>query len=415
MAQDRFVWDATAVARGAGRGRRRAVDLGARARPPAPDRRGPRPGPGPAGPRMLLRRASRPGPAAGPRPGRRHPARPGAGRRGRACACACAAAGVCIWRGVWLEEGVRAAGVVAPETQFAASDQDALTGLLDRKSFIARGRASSCRRPARYELIVADLDRLRRLNEALGHERADLVLAALGSRLAAAFPPDALLARIGEDEFAAPGAAGVGARRRAPARARWSSRCASPASTSTRPSPSAPCAAEGGADAPEAAELLRRAELAVEVGQEPRPRRRGRLRPRPGERRPLAPGAGSATCAAPWAAARSMPFYQPIVRLSTGALSGFEALVRWRHPRRGLRAARRVPAAVRRDGPDGRAGRHDDARPRPGSWPQWRERAPGRRRADRQRQPLHRRDRPRRTWSTTWPHPARRPACRRAR
>jgi diguanylate cyclase (GGDEF)-like protein len=54
-----------------------------------------------------------------------------------------------------------------------------------------------------HELIVADLDRLRRLNEALGHERADLVLAALGSRLSAAFPPGALLARIGEDEFAA--------------------------------------------------------------------------------------------------------------------------------------------------------------------------------------------------------------------
>jgi diguanylate cyclase (GGDEF)-like protein/PAS domain S-box-containing protein len=31
-----------------------------------------------------------------------------------------------------------------------------------------------------------------------------------------------------------------------------------------------------------------------------------------------------------------MPFYQPIVSLSTGELVGFEVLVRWRHPQRGL-------------------------------------------------------------------------------
>ena len=83
--------------------------------------------------------------------------------------------------------------------------------------------------------MVADLDRLRRLNEALGLERADLVLAALGSRLVAAFPRDALLARIGEDEFAiltpdigrAPAEPG-------PLRC-WSSPCGWRASTSIRP------------------------------------------------------------------------------------------------------------------------------------------------------------------------------------
>ena len=107
----------------------------------------------------------------------------------------------CLWRGVWLEEGVRDAGVVAPETKFSASERCELTGLLDRRSFIARARERLSQEGV-HELVVADLDRLRRLNEALGHERADLVLAALGSRLAAAFPAQALLGRIGEDEFA---------------------------------------------------------------------------------------------------------------------------------------------------------------------------------------------------------------------
>src|SRR3984957_3124786 len=107
----------------------------------------------------------------------------------------------CLWRGVWLEEGLRAAGVVAREMRFTASERDGLTGLLDRRSFILRAR-EKLTQSGGFELVVADLNRLRRLNEALGHERADLVLAALGSRLAAAFTEDALMARIGEDEFA---------------------------------------------------------------------------------------------------------------------------------------------------------------------------------------------------------------------
>src|SRR3989344_2306065 len=103
----------------------------------------------------------------------------------------------CIWRGVWLEDGLRAAGVVALEKRFSASERDQLTGLLDRRTFIARP-AAALTQPGEYELVAADVDRLRRLNEALGHERADLVLAALGSRLNAPVLPDAAAAPVGE-------------------------------------------------------------------------------------------------------------------------------------------------------------------------------------------------------------------------
>jgi c-di-GMP-specific phosphodiesterase len=241
--------------------------------------------------------------------------------------------GVCLWRGLWLEEGCRAAGVVALESKFAASDQDSLTGLLDRRSFVAHAR-ERLQTPGRHELIVADLDRLRRLNEALGHERADLVLAALGSRLAAAFPAGALLARIGEDEFAALAPSevspGPDALRRAleqPLRV---------AGFDIHPTLSIGAVeAEGGLDAPEAAELLRRAELAVESAKS-HGRGGAAAYGRTLETDGLSRLALEGDLRGALARGELAPFYQPIVRLSTGALSGFEALVRWRHPRRGL-------------------------------------------------------------------------------
>ena len=240
----------------------------------------------------------------------------------------------CIWRGVWLEEGgVRASGIIAPEAKFAASEIDNLTGLLERASFIMRAR-EKLQTPGTYELVVADLNRLRRLNEALGHERADLVLAALGSRMAAAFPPGCLMARIGEDEFAllAP-SAGECVSEQLRHALEQPLRIAGFDIHPTLAIGALRC--EGGPDSAEAAELLRRAEVAVEKAKSA------------GRGGAATYGQGSEGDGLSRLALESdlrgaigrgeiIPYYQPVVRLSDGKISGFEALARWRHPRRGL-------------------------------------------------------------------------------
>ena len=95
--------------------------------------------------------------------------------------------------------------------------------------------------------------------------------------------------------------------------------------------------ASGGPGAPTALELLRRAELAVEAakgvgrggaaayGQSLESHGLSRLAMESDLRGALGRG-------------EIMAYFQPIVRLSTGELSGFEALARWSHPRKGLLA-----------------------------------------------------------------------------
>jgi c-di-GMP-specific phosphodiesterase len=239
----------------------------------------------------------------------------------------------CIWRGMWLEDGVRAAGVIVAETKFTASGQDSLTGLLDRRSFVARAR-EELRTAGVYTLVVGDLNRLRRLNEALGHERADLVLAALGSRLAAGFPSGALLARVGEDEFAVLAPDEI--KRPTEAMRAVLEQPLRVAGFDIFPTLSiGAVTAEGGEDAPDAAELLRRAELAVESAKAAG-RGGAAAYGRALESDGLSRLAMEADLRGAIGRGEIVPFYQPVVRLSTGAISGFEALARWRHPRRGV-------------------------------------------------------------------------------
>jgi len=174
-----------------------------------------------------------------------------------------------------------------------------------------------------HELVVTDLDRLSRLNEALRHERADLVLAALGSRLIGAFPGEALIARIGEDEFAV---LALPSARDTAERLREAMAASRIAGFDIHPTMSVGAAsAEVGDDAPDATELLRRAQLAVKA-----PRAAGR-------RGAAAYGRGMESDGLSRLALESnlrgvlgrgeiVPFYQPVVR---STLARFRASRPW--------------------------------------------------------------------------------------
>lgn len=239
----------------------------------------------------------------------------------------------CVWRGVWLEDGLRAAGIVALETHLAAAHRDQLTGLLERRAFLTR-LGETLTQNQSFDLIVADVDRLRRLNEALGPERTDMVLAALGSRLAAAIPAECLPARIGEDEFAVllPKSGNRGQQRvreamEQPLRI---------AGFDIYPTVAiGAVVAEGGPDAPDASELLRRAELAVEQAKSVG-RGGAAAYGRALETDSLSRLALESDLRNAFVRGEIVPYFQPIVNLDTGAVAGFEALARWQHPTRGL-------------------------------------------------------------------------------
>lgn len=88
---------------------------------------------------------------------------------------------------------------------------DPLTGLHNRRYAMPRLAAlfdAACRNGGQLAVMVLDLDHFKAVNDTHGHAAGDAVLTSIAARLRASLPPDALLARIGGEEFLAvlPGA-----------------------------------------------------------------------------------------------------------------------------------------------------------------------------------------------------------------
>jgi diguanylate cyclase (GGDEF)-like protein len=87
-----------------------------------------------------------------------------------------------------------------------ASETDALSGLLNRRGFEdqaekALGVSARAGRPA--AIVVADLDRFKHINDSYGHATGDQVIVAFAQMLKKCTGEEAVLARLGGEEFVA--------------------------------------------------------------------------------------------------------------------------------------------------------------------------------------------------------------------
>lgn len=216
---------------------------------------------------------------------------------------------------------------------------DRLTGMGNRLKFIRRVElAMATSRPGRQvpAVVQFDLDNFRELNDVYGREFGDLVLITLGGRLAQShlvLEP----ARLDADAFAALVEAGDGSPEACLAAAKQLTRLISrPFDLPTGQVTVTACA--GVASTLEEArpeDVIRDARMALEAA-----KTQGRDSQRSYDPAMLHARLDHAELHRDLQAAvahRDLVLrYQPVVELATGAISSFEALVRWPHPHRGV-------------------------------------------------------------------------------
>jgi len=230
------------------------------------------------------------------------------------------------------------------------ASHDTLTQLSNRALFVERLDAALRAGPkpaGDLTALLIDLDDFKSVNDTLGHTVGDHLLTAAAERIRRCVRPDATVARLGGDEFAVllrstrAGLADGIARRILASLAR--PLVVDGSELLVRASIGVAVAGSGD----DAQALLRNADIAMYAAKEG--------------------GKGGFTRYAPWMAAGILEqaqlgaqlrqalereqlylLYQPVVRLSDRRIIGMEALVRWRHPTRGVLApADFIPAAER--------------------------------------------------------------------
>ncbi|GII00061.1 putative bifunctional diguanylate cyclase/phosphodiesterase [Planobispora takensis] len=214
---------------------------------------------------------------------------------------------------------------------------DALTRLANRTLFTRRAAEALAEAGTRgVALALVDLDDFKAINDRLGHAVGDALLTVVADRLRRCVRPGDTVARLGGDEFA------VLLRDASP---QETCRVAGEILATLR----TPISAQGhdmlvqasiglvdGAEGMDASELLRRADVAMYAAKEQGKSRSVRYSADMDDRAAEDARLGADLLQAMLSQDQLFLLYQPVVRLPHGDIAGVEALIRWRHPERGL-------------------------------------------------------------------------------
>jgi len=216
---------------------------------------------------------------------------------------------------------------------------DPLTGLPNRTLFGDRLRQailSGQRERKPLVLLIMDMDRFKEVNDTLGHHIGDLLLQQVALRLAATLRQSDTVARLGGDEFAVLPAGGTDLTGGSQAAKKILQALEQPflidgRNVDVRASIGIALYPEHG---DEAATLMRHADVAMYVAK--RTKRGYAVYAPQQDEHTVARLALIGELRHAIGHDELVLHYQPTVALASGKTSGVEALVRWRHPKRGL-------------------------------------------------------------------------------
>jgi diguanylate cyclase (GGDEF)-like protein len=227
---------------------------------------------------------------------------------------------------------------------------DHLTGLPNRALFAERLEIALKDAAVAHDLvglIILDVDHFKAINDGMGHAAGDALLKEIGARLSRNLTAPATVARIGGDEFAiiVPCLKQSEANEATVRAILRGLDVPVPFEGRTMDAHVSGGVALWPRDGDDATELLKSADLALYAA---KTARGGTIRGFRPAMREAARRRTTMLSAARGALSdgRILPFYQPKIRLMTGEVVGFEALLRWHHPRDGLQHPRSIGAAL---------------------------------------------------------------------